>query len=93
MYAIADEDLERETEEKTSSVHFLRFELDEMARALKGGSPLAIGVDHPQYRAALEPLRRDPTSLFADSPMNWTSVRLMGPVFLALKAGTDEKLT
>ncbi len=57
VYAIADEDLERETEEKTSSVHFLRFELDDaMARALKGGSALAIGVDHPQYRAALEPV-------------------------------------
>jgi hypothetical protein len=52
--AIADEDLERETEEKTSSVHFLRFELtDEMARALKQGAGLAIGVDHPEYRAEI----------------------------------------
>ena len=52
VLAIADEDLERETEEKTSSVHFLRFELtDEMARALKQGAGLAIGVDHPEYRA------------------------------------------
>lgn len=50
--AIADEDLERETEEKTSSVHFLRFELTaEMARALKQGGALAIGVDHREYRA------------------------------------------
>ena len=52
VLAIADEDLERETEEKTSSVHFLRFELtEEMARALKQGAGIAIGVDHPEYRA------------------------------------------
>jgi DNA-binding helix-hairpin-helix protein with protein kinase domain len=54
VYAIADEDLERETEEKTSSVHFLRFELnEEMAKALKYGVGLAIGVDHPEYVAAI----------------------------------------
>jgi hypothetical protein len=53
-YAIADEDLERENEEKTSAVHFLRFELnDEMARALKYGVGLALGVDHPNYEAEL----------------------------------------
>jgi hypothetical protein len=52
VYAIADEDLERETEEKTSSVHFLRFELnEEMAKALKYGVGLAVGVDHSEYRA------------------------------------------
>jgi hypothetical protein len=57
VYAIADEDLERETEEKTSSVHFLRFELtDEMAKALKYGVGLAVGVDHPAYAATLEAL-------------------------------------
>ena len=57
VYAIADEDLERETEEKTSSVHFLRFELsEEMASALKYGVGLAIGVDHPQYTATLDPM-------------------------------------
>ena len=54
VYAIADEDLERETEEKTSAVHFLRFELnDEMARALKYGVGLALGVDHPNYQAEI----------------------------------------
>lgn len=54
IYAIADEDLERENEEKTSAVHFLRFELDdEMARALKYGVALAFGVDHPSYQAEL----------------------------------------
>jgi Protein of unknown function (DUF3501) len=57
LFAIADEDLERETDEKTSSVHFLRFELtQEMAKSLKYGVGLAIGVDHPYYDAALDPL-------------------------------------
>ncbi len=57
VYAIADEDLERETDEKTSSVHFLRFELTkEMAESLKYGLSLAIGVDHPAYSAALDPV-------------------------------------
>lgn len=50
VYAIADEDLERETGEKTSSVHFLRFELEPpMVAALRHGAPLAVGVDHPNY--------------------------------------------
>jgi hypothetical protein len=54
VYAIADEDLERENEEKTSAVHFLRFELDdEMARALKYGVALSLGVDHQNYQAEL----------------------------------------
>ena len=54
VYAIADEDLERENEEKTSAVHFLRFELDdEMAKALKYGVSLALGIDHPNYQADL----------------------------------------
>jgi len=57
VYAIADEDLERENEEKTSSVHFLRFELtDEMADALKYGMAVAIGIDHPHYQARIEAL-------------------------------------
>ena len=52
---IADEDLVRENERKTSSVHFLRFELTEaMAQALKSGVGLCIGIDHPQYRTVLE---------------------------------------
>jgi len=50
VYAIADEDLERETGEKTSSVHFLRFELEPpMIAALRSGASLAAGVDHPHY--------------------------------------------
>jgi len=54
VFAIADEDLERENEEKTSAVHFVRFELDEaMCAALKKGAALSVGVDHPHYRAAV----------------------------------------
>ena len=57
VFAIADEDLERENEQKTSSVHFVRFELtEEMAAALKYGVALSIGVDHPEYRAAQAPV-------------------------------------
>ena len=56
-WAIADEDLERENAEKTSAVHFLRFELTkEMADALKYGVALSIGVEHPNYKASLEPV-------------------------------------
>ena len=52
VFAIADEDLERENDEKTSSVHFVRFELTpEMRACLKQGAGLTIGVDHPRYRA------------------------------------------
>ena len=57
VYAIADEDLERENEEKTSSVHFLRFEFtDAMVAALRAGAALAIGIDHPNYTHAVEAL-------------------------------------
>jgi hypothetical protein len=57
VYAIADEDLERENEEKTSAVHFLRFELsEEMASALKSGAVLSMGVDHENYQAEISAL-------------------------------------
>jgi hypothetical protein len=57
VFAIADEDLERENDEKTSAVHFLRFELGrEMAESLKYGVALAIGIDHPAYAARLDPV-------------------------------------
>jgi hypothetical protein len=53
-FAIADEDMERDTEEKTSSVHFMRFELDpEMIMALKGGAGLAMGVDHDNLKVVV----------------------------------------
>lgn len=67
VHAIADEDLERENEEKTSSVHFLRFELDRaMAGAMKRGARLAAGIDHPQYRAAIDELPAALRSSLAD---------------------------
>ena len=57
VYAIADEDMPRETADKTSAVHFLRFELSpEMVAALKYGVALAVGVDHPEYTAAVPAL-------------------------------------
>jgi Protein of unknown function (DUF3501) len=57
VHAIADEDLERENAEKTSAVHFLRFELTAaMIRALKSGAPLAAGVDHDHYRHSIDPV-------------------------------------
>ena len=54
VYAIADEDLPRENDEKTAAVHFLRFELTPpMVAALKRGGGLGMGVDHPEYAAAI----------------------------------------
>jgi hypothetical protein len=55
VFAIADEDLERENAEKTSSVHFLRFELSAaMRQRLRDGAAIAAGVDHPEYRASVQ---------------------------------------
>jgi hypothetical protein len=57
VYPVADEDLERATEEKTSSVHFLRFQLtDAMADAAKDGKAIALGVEHAAYTHILDPL-------------------------------------
>jgi Protein of unknown function (DUF3501) len=57
VFAIADEDLPRATDEKTSSVHFLRFELtSDMVADLKRGVALGIGVDHPNYNAEIPAL-------------------------------------
>jgi hypothetical protein len=57
VFAIADEDLERENDEKTSAVHFLRFELTPaMIAALRGGAELAMGIDHERYHHALSPV-------------------------------------
>jgi hypothetical protein len=68
VFAIADEDLERENEEKTSAVHFLRFELTPaMIAALRAGAELAVGIDHPQYNQAIQPVRAAVrSSLLAD---------------------------
>jgi hypothetical protein len=60
VYAIADEDLPRENEEKTSAVHFLRFELPApVAAALKGGAGLTAGVDHDAYRHTVDAVPAD----------------------------------
>ncbi|MEA3132951.1 MAG: hypothetical protein QOG17_797 [Gammaproteobacteria bacterium] len=57
VFAVADEDLERENDEKTSAVHFLRFELTpSMIEAMKSGASLSIGVDHENYRHSVSPL-------------------------------------
>ncbi len=63
VYAIADEDLDRENEEKTSAVHFVRFELTQaMKDALKGGAQMMIGCDHPNYPVHLEELPQETLS-------------------------------
>ncbi len=57
VFAIADEDMERSNDEKTSAVHFLRFELaPSMVEAMKSGASLSIGVDHDNYRHSQGPL-------------------------------------
>jgi len=57
IYAIADEDLDRTNADKTSSVHFLRFELrPDMIRAAKRGAAIALGIDHKAYRHTLDPV-------------------------------------
>lgn len=68
VYAIADEDLDRENEEKTSAVHFVRFELTpSMKAALKGGAQMMVGCDHPNYPAHVEELPQDTlAALLAD---------------------------
>lgn len=60
VHPIADEDLERSTDEKTSAVHFLRFELTpEMVAAVKDGASVAMGVDHSEYQHAVDPVARN----------------------------------
>ena len=57
VFAIADEDLERENAEKTSAVHFLRFELPTgMIAAAKGRAAISVGVDHAEYTFSTGPL-------------------------------------
>ena len=57
VFAVADEDLERENEEKTSSVHFMRFEFTpDMIAAAKAGAALGVGISHSEYTQQLEPL-------------------------------------
>ena len=57
IFAIADEDLERDTEEKTSAVHFMRYQLDdEMIAAVKGGAAISAGIDHENYQTTVSPI-------------------------------------
>ena len=57
VYAIADEDLERDNAEKTSAVHFMRFELNnDMVAAVKSGATISAGVDHENYQAIVSPV-------------------------------------
>ncbi len=57
VYAIADEDMERDTEEKTSAVHFMRFELsDEMCQAVKDGKAIAMGIDFEGFMQEVNPI-------------------------------------
>ncbi|HTH62142.1 MAG TPA: DUF3501 family protein [Paraburkholderia sp.] len=59
VYAIADEDLERDNAEKTSAVHFVRFELTPQMKArLADGAALSIGCDHPNYRVPTHTVER-----------------------------------
>jgi len=67
VHAIADEDLERENAQKTSSVHFLRFELTaSMVATLRGGAALDMGVDHTNYSATARVADAMRASLIAD---------------------------
>lgn len=67
VFAVADEDLERENDEKTSAVHFMRFELTPaMCHAVQSRAAIAVGVDHEHYRyhiAALPQATRDTLAL------------------------------
>jgi hypothetical protein len=67
VFALADEDLERENDEKTSAVHFLRFELDAaMVNGLRAGAPLQVGVEHPVYQHQLQVAAAARNALIAD---------------------------
>jgi hypothetical protein len=57
VFAIADEDLQRSDDDKTSAVHFMRFEFSvEQVAALKGGAALAAGIDHENYQVDISPV-------------------------------------
>jgi hypothetical protein len=67
IYAIADEDLERENEEKTSSVHFVRFEFPAAARAaVRAGAAVKLGCDHRNYPAHVQIAPQTLASLAGD---------------------------
>ncbi len=60
IYPISDEDLERSNDDKTSAVHFLRFQLDrEMINGLKDGCELSAGINHPEYEYTVNPIAQN----------------------------------
>ena len=66
IYAIADEDMERANEEKTSAVHFIRFELDSASvDAIKSGAAISMGIDHPDYPIQIPALAENNRSALA----------------------------
>ncbi len=66
VHPVADEDLERENEEKTSAVHFLRFEFTQaMTHALKQGAAVNMGIDHPAYTYMTGPVANKTTACLA----------------------------
>ena len=68
IHPVSDEDLERRDDNKTSAVHFLRFQLDhEMIDALKGGCQLSAGINHPEYKYTVNPIPQNVSeSLISD---------------------------
>lgn len=55
VFSISNEDLERESEDKTAAVHFMRFELtDEMIANARAGAPISMGIDHPEYTVTVD---------------------------------------
>lgn len=74
-YAIADEDMERENEQKTASVHFLRFQFDAGAAGrLRQGAVFRFGVDHPNYRAKVDAVGEQRQSLLQDFTIQTANV-------------------
>lgn len=67
VWAIADEDMERDTDDRTSSVHFLRFELTpEMRHAIRQGADVGVGIEHERYRYVVDPLEPAVRNALAD---------------------------
>ena len=67
VYPICNEDLDRETEEKTSSVHFMRFELSaDMIKTVNEGARISAGIDHEKYSVTVDPLTESMRASLAD---------------------------
>lgn len=67
VYGIADEDLDRADDEKTSAVHFMRYQLsDDMCKAVKNGANINVGIDHEAYNESLSPVPQNIRDSLAD---------------------------